>query len=250
MPLVPWHDVVKVYSNLLLDVDISNRSHLYLVAPDVIGDRDATHQLWESYRLRLEHLAARGAHVIFPLQRSSHGLLGSLIEDASSSWRLAQSIAGHRAVAGIPYSKRAWSLDEVQDLFRSIRIPKAHLLGVGAPAKINAIYGFLSQSLSDDHFPDLSADAAVIRSMVGTQAHPTPVRKRIAVRTYTIASESVFHDEGEEAIFDQLQASQAKARREILAEALSLPLGTYADLDPIAYRTTVTEAAMPIMDAA
>jgi hypothetical protein len=249
IPEIPWHLVIKVYTHLLKDIPPANRTMVRLVAPDVVGDVQATHRLWRRYQLRLEQIARQGVGIIFPLQRTTCGLLGDLINQARESWSIAASIAGHRAIAGIPYSKCAWTLDEVQDLLRSERIPDVHLLGVGSPQKICSICSFLEQTLPAAHFPMLAADAAVIRSMVGTEAHPTPVRKRIAVRTYTIASEQVTPDQPEEDIYEHLAASRALARREVLAEALRLPIATYGDLDPIAYRATLEEAQMALLAA-
>jgi hypothetical protein len=66
---VDWKRVFSAYESILGMTEAPE--NLTIVAPDVVGDQQATLRLWEEHAVRICTWIARGARVVMPLQKGS-----------------------------------------------------------------------------------------------------------------------------------------------------------------------------------
>lgn len=111
-----WNDILDTYEMV---ADLAEHvSSLFVVAPDKIGDQQATLKRLETHRERVAALILSGCKVIVPLQR------GEL--SASEMLSSVANILGTRNfVAGIPSNMEALPIAECEDLLHHT----FHILG-------------------------------------------------------------------------------------------------------------------------
>lgn len=66
---VNWDDVLFAYRELIRATEPENRQNITIVAPDVVGDHQATMDLHFDLRDKFEPFLDEGATVIFPVQK-------------------------------------------------------------------------------------------------------------------------------------------------------------------------------------
>lgn len=113
---VDWPLVLRNYSTLIAAT--MKPANLSIVAPDVVGDQEATLALWREHATAIESWVKAGARVIMPLQ------VGEL--SASQMLEHALSIVGSTSIcAGIPSNLAAMPADQCA----AIRHDDFHILG-------------------------------------------------------------------------------------------------------------------------
>lgn len=132
---IDWSVVAGRYKEIFYRVRPAFRTFLYLVAPDVIGDPDATAALQEELSREFSWIMEDGGNLIVPYQRTSRGIVPGDLDDA---WP--RAAFPHRYIIGIPYNKRAWSEDEVIAFMSACSGTenRIHLLG-GGPSKVESL---------------------------------------------------------------------------------------------------------------
>lgn len=111
-----WERILGVYETVVKMAD--DVSRLYAVAPDKVGDQQATLARLTAYRDRVIALITLGCKIIVPLQRGTFS--------ASEMLSSVADILGTRDfVAGIPSNLEALPISECEDLFH----PAFHILG-------------------------------------------------------------------------------------------------------------------------
>jgi hypothetical protein len=95
-----------------------NLAHLYVVAPDKVGDQLATLARLDQYSVRVRALIDAGCMVIVPIQRGALSAVAMLDQVASI-------LETRQFVAGIPSNKEALSLAECATLTHA----RFHILG-------------------------------------------------------------------------------------------------------------------------
>lgn len=104
----------------------------YLVAPDLVGDQEATFRRLQQWASTVRQLAALRAQIIVPVQK------GALPMSVALGRQL--EILGFRAtdvVVGVPMKKDATSLEDLAELVASLPWygARLHLLGLGPESK-------------------------------------------------------------------------------------------------------------------
>lgn len=139
---VDWDRTFDLYEEIVTAVEVEEAENITIVAPDVVGDHEATFDLLgQVLGYQLDDLLASGANVIFPVQRGGHGRISANFADLTDL-QDAKFWNNGRAIVGIPFNKAAWSQEDVLEFLRaysdmSIK-PRIHLLGGGA-AKVQAL---------------------------------------------------------------------------------------------------------------
>ena len=129
--------------------------HLYVVAPDRIGDQDATTDLLTRFAPRLRDLAQAGVVIIVPLQRGSRSL--------SDLFAFAQvRLAPVSICAGLPFAVAALSTDETLAFLAQAKPARAHFLGAARNRRFRDALAEARHLAPATHF---TYDAAVIRSI-------------------------------------------------------------------------------------
>jgi hypothetical protein len=98
-----WSKVLGIYESICMNCE--NRSNLWVVSPDKIGDQDATLELLGIWRKRIVDLIDDGCNVIVPLQCGSIG-------GAEMIQKVTDLLGCSNWVAGIPSNKEAMSIEE------------------------------------------------------------------------------------------------------------------------------------------
>jgi hypothetical protein len=120
MGLDAWRDVMALYERLGRTLG----SQLHVVAPDRIGDQDATLSRLKRHRSELARLRALGVNIIVPIQRGP-------MRQAAFDRRCAHAIGFSDYVRGIPSKKKATSIEELEEFMSVARPARVHLLGMG-----------------------------------------------------------------------------------------------------------------------
>jgi hypothetical protein len=120
--------VMKRYAGLVTDLGKTlsvDLEHLYLVAPDVVGNATETLRLCRKHRSLLTEFLDVGVNVIVPVQRD---LQYGFVEMAESA---AQILARAKAspILGIPTQECAMQETDLQALLARLRPGRIHLLG-------------------------------------------------------------------------------------------------------------------------
>lgn len=105
---VDWSKVFNTYECVINMTD--SPAGLSIVAPDVIGDQQATLALWAKHANRVGEWIAAGARVIIPLQRGTLSA-GELLEEAKHIFKTS------RFCAGIPSNLEAMGADDCSTLY-------------------------------------------------------------------------------------------------------------------------------------
>ena len=132
-----------------------------VVAPDLVGDQDATLARLVKYAARVATIAALGAQVIVPGQKGKLPM--------SEMYATACQILGLRqqAIAGIPMKKDATSIADLQELVASLPWfgARIHLLGLGPESKRYAEVIAAIKAIRPN--ADISSDSVTVRRLVG-----------------------------------------------------------------------------------
>lgn len=115
--VLDWRDIMGRYAFMASMID-RHPENLYVVAPDKVGDQDASLKLLATWRDAVRDLIDQGVSVIVPLQRGA--LSATDLLD-----RVAGLLGTRSFVAGIPSNKEALSLEECATL----RHHAFHVLG-------------------------------------------------------------------------------------------------------------------------
>jgi hypothetical protein len=133
---IDWSVIMGRYKELFYRVWEDRRHNLYFVAPDVIGDADATDRLNRDCYGMFQFVMEDGGNMIVPVQKSPGGSINP--GDVDDFWpRLDYP---HRFIVGIPFNKMAWSEAEVLEWMARNADPEVriHLLG-GGPSKVRSL---------------------------------------------------------------------------------------------------------------
>ncbi len=120
--------VMKRYAGLVIDLGRSRSvelEHLYLVAPDVVGNATETLRLLRKHRSLLTEFLDVGVNVIVPVQRDQQYGFVEMAESAAQI--LASANASH--ILGIPTQECAMQETDLQVLLSRQRPARIHLLG-------------------------------------------------------------------------------------------------------------------------
>ena len=150
---------------------LTDKSKLTVIAPDVVGDQDATRRKIDRYWERLKNLVKQGVNVILPVQRGEltpAELWADYMEMISPEGDQAK-----RLIAGIPSNAKAFTtgdlvnlFDGKQSLYPTSHIPtRAHLLGMGIH---NSRFKAVSEAIPDS--VELTADATGLRTPKNVKA--------------------------------------------------------------------------------
>lgn len=147
-----WATVMGRYKEIFYRVNQEHRSNLHFVAPDVVGNAEATAELVRETYGMFQFVMEDGGNIIAPIHKEPDGTYDI---GAVDNWFPRHEFPD-RFIIGIPFNKVAWSQDDVLHLLRmEVRrneeyqrtfgrsIPKQeqlriHLLG-GGPSKVNQL---------------------------------------------------------------------------------------------------------------
>ena len=156
---VDWDGVLFAYHEMVSSVAPEKRSNITIVAPDIVGNHDATMQLQADLVDKFTPFLNSGATVILPVQRGGHGSIAGNFADLTNTFD-EKTMDG--VTIGVPFNAKAWSQDDVLDFmrFRDQNDPgrKFHLLG-GGPSKIKSLIeaaeaeGLSTEGISGDALP-------------------------------------------------------------------------------------------------
>jgi hypothetical protein len=132
-----------------------------VVAPDLVGDQDATLARLATYAANVAAIAALGAQVIVPVQKGALPM--------STMFARACEILGLRQlpIAGIPMKKDATSLADLRELVASLPWygARIHLLGLGPESTRFAAVIAAIKAIRPN--ADITSDSVTVRRLVG-----------------------------------------------------------------------------------
>lgn len=119
-----WHDRLSLYERLARTLG----RQLYVVAPDKVGDQQATLARMSRYRHEIEQIKMFGAHILAPIQKGSMSM--------ADFDRAVEATLGHGDyVRAIPMKKDATTLDDLVAFLQERRPRRVHLLGLGSASR-------------------------------------------------------------------------------------------------------------------
>jgi hypothetical protein len=162
-----WSENFALYNQLAEQYG----SQLYVVAPDVVADQQATLALLAQYSDKLSTLVDRGVNVIVPLQRGELSL--------AQMHAAALTAVGRRDVVwGIPSNAAAYEVGgtgEVIDWACAMRPAKVHLLGIGPGRKgLSETVAALASCAPD---LEVSTDSNLLRTLRGRKGAIKPMTR-------------------------------------------------------------------------
>lgn len=121
-PITPadWRERLDIYHRLAATLG----PLLYVVAPDKVGDQQATLERLARYRDDVRHLISAGVNVIVPLQ-------GGALSLAEFDRQVQRVLGTDRYVVGFPMKKGATSPEAIGDFVARRRPDAVHMLGLG-----------------------------------------------------------------------------------------------------------------------
>jgi hypothetical protein len=133
--------------------------NLALVAPDRIGDQDATLELQRTYVTPLRAWIAAGVDVLVPLQKGTRApaaVYAELVALLGPNFRLS-----------IPCKEKSWDDDAIVAFLRVAQPTRVHLLGIGKSERGRKLIARIEKL-----FPHLSftTDANFLRAVIGKRA--------------------------------------------------------------------------------
>lgn len=142
------------------------------VAPDRVGDQEATLERLLAFRPRVCSLAARGARILLPLHRGERALPAFLAE--------AGRMLGTDLVPAFPMPKGGTTSEDVMRFVDAVRPPRIHLLGLGLRSRgARQLLPLLAARAPGMR---VSMDANLITSAVGRHADGTASRRLTAAQ--------------------------------------------------------------------
>ena len=161
---VDWDKILFTYHEMTTSVAPEKRANVTIVAPDIVGNHDATLQLQEDLQAKFQTFFDNGATVIFPVQQGGHGSLAGNFADLTNTFSAKQMDS---VTVGVPFNAKAWTQEDVLEFMRSRENQKKHfgldlrpfhLLGAG-PAKVEKLFeaaeaeGLSTEGVSADALP-------------------------------------------------------------------------------------------------
>lgn len=104
---IDWPEIFRRY-DVMADLTQATRN-LYLVAPDVVGNQDATLRILTEWQVRVHSLIKRGCRIIVPLQAGSMSARQMHIT-------VRRILLTDQFIVGIPSNRAALSIDECATL--------------------------------------------------------------------------------------------------------------------------------------
>lgn len=121
---VDFDDVMSKYDDIIK----ASGNKVAIIAPDVIGDQEATIKLLDKYSKQLKKWADKGVKVIVPIQKGDMA--------PNEYWNKIKGAVGKNAVAGIPSNKAAFGTKDIKALMDQKDAPdRVHFLGIGPKSK-------------------------------------------------------------------------------------------------------------------
>lgn len=147
--------------SIMMGLAMTFRTKARIVAPDLVGDQDATLARLETYKHHVRAIAAHRSQIIVPVQKGALPM--------SEMYRRACEILmlPEAPIAGIPMKKDATSLADLAELVDSLPWygARIHLLGLGPESKRFAAVIRCIKSRRPN--ADITSDSVTIRRLVG-----------------------------------------------------------------------------------
>jgi len=171
-------DFDKLFRNYFELVEKITKAELVsLVAPDIVGNQQASLDLLKKYKKEIYKLICLGVDLIVPIQL---GKL-SLVE----TYQKAIDILGTKAFrVGLPSNEKAVKLEEVLAFVSSVQPKQIHLLGL-AITKFDSVVAQVKAIAPNTH---VSADATTLRAKL---KKGSKLRKLIEIKTNQAVVESL-----------------------------------------------------------
>jgi hypothetical protein len=187
---INFDDVFNIYDKILSSVKKKNL--VSLVAPDVVGDQEASLELLSKYRAKIRSFIDRGADVLIPLQAGALSLSGVYR-------RVCQLLGTNRWRASIPCNVKRIARREIFDFVSTCRPRRIHLLGVADHKKLYPLVKLILEAHSSTN---ISADANHLRSIIDEEFTRT-VRERDAEEGDELAHDIANYGDEETADFTE-----------------------------------------------
>ena len=195
-----WEMVMARYKELFYRINPEARSRVYFVAPDVVGDFDATAEIQQETYGMFQFVMEDGGNIIMPVQKRSDG--DTFIDVGSVDTWWPRDEYPERFVIGIPFNDKAWTqADVIALLGQDKKISDAdtsgdfsgkqhqlriHLLGGGSMAVFKLIekadsLGLPFNTISGDSFSGAARDRKfAARDKARKDAQPAAAERAIA----------------------------------------------------------------------
>lgn len=136
---IDWDSVLFGYREMLMNVDEASRGNVMIVAPDIVGNHEATMELQWELSDKFRPFLESGADVVLPVQKGGHGNISANVADLTNNF---EAELMEQFIVGVPFNAAAWSQDDVLDFMRhrDKHTPgrRIHLLG-GGPSKLQSL---------------------------------------------------------------------------------------------------------------
>lgn len=147
-----WPRIFHGYRELIGAVSRDNRKNLFVVAPDVIGDHEATMDLYDQLIGEFHDIMAMGPALIVPVQQGGGGTISSNWADLTDYF---DQDDNDTAIVGIPFNAKAWRQEDVLEFLRQEdgfeEKARIHLLGGGLTKVEDLIYKAKQEGLGVGH---------------------------------------------------------------------------------------------------
>lgn len=128
-----------------------------VVAPDVVGNMDASAELQQAYLRELRELQHLGLNVLVPFQK------GWGMKRYRSHYQAMKMALTAPFTIAIPCNAKAWGVQDLAKMIAAVRPDRVHLLGVGK----RKLWQFVDAVLTSAPNCLISADANRVRAMIG-----------------------------------------------------------------------------------
>ncbi len=142
-------------------------TQLAVVAPDKVGDQDASLERLRQHQDRMRHLQRLGAQVIVPLQVGSR----SLVELYDAVWKLLRC----PFTPGLPANKAALSEADLVALLEQRKPERVHFLGLGPRTRQRHGRRLLEIARTRSPGTRVSMDSALRKALVGRASGLRPL---------------------------------------------------------------------------
>ena len=157
---VDWDRVISVQSAIARAL----RGRAYVVAPDVVGDLDATRSVVDAHELDLLRIHKNTVNIIYPCH-------GNVRDSAAWFREIARRFPG--AIAGIPANEKALGPLEIAAFMRFSNATRIHFLGRGPRS-----HGWSSFEAAA-RGADITCDSSQIAAAVGQGRAITRAQERL-----------------------------------------------------------------------
>jgi len=179
-PPVDFDVVLSRYENVLNQC--SDSRGLILVAPDIVGQQEASYALLEAYKDRIVSLHAQGAAIMVPLQKGEHSL--------EAHYYRCKTLLGFDFICGLPSNAKAVTREEVLS-FLDIKPTCVHFLGTAESSLVHEAQFRSPQT-------QFSCDATLIRKHIGNNRLLTEMQRQITEDVVSRAVNGERHSRAED----------------------------------------------------